>query len=317
MISVNLLKSKIIIILGPTASGKTELAVELAKKFNGEVISADSRQVYRGMDIATGKPKKYQMPNIKCQILKIDGIYHHLFNIVNPDEDFSAAEYKELAVKKIKEIQKRGRFPFLVGGTGLYIKAVIDNLNIPRVPADKKLREKLEQKSTEELIRLIGQKDSITAKTIDVKNRRRLIRALEVAILTGRSFSSQQKKGKRLFDVLQIGIDIPRAELYRRIDERVEKMIKEGLVEETQKLLKKYPPSLPSMSGIGYKEISQYLAEEITLKEAAQKIKNRTHNYARRQLTWFRKDKRINWVKNDKEAENVITRFLLGNWISK
>lgn len=322
MLSVNLPKSKIIVILGPTASGKTALAIQLAKKFNGEVISADSRQIYRGMDIATGKPKTYQkspkdslrdptgQAKIKNKKYEINNVKHHLFDIINPDQDFSAAEYKELAVEKIKEIQARGKLPFLVGGTGLYIKTVVDNLDIPRVPANKKLRMELEQKTTEELAKLIGQKDPVTAKTIDVKNRRRLIRALEVIIATGNPFSAQRNKGKPLFDALQLGIDLARPELYRRIDERVEEMIKNGLVEETKILLKKYIPSLPSMSGIGYKEIGEYLNGKMTLEEAKQKIKNRTHAYVRRQLTWFRKNKKIGWIKNKTEAGNLIADFL-------
>lgn len=299
-------KPKIIIIAGPTASGKSALAIKLAKKFNSEIVSADSRQIYREMDIGTAKPTKKEMREIP----------HHLIDTKNPNQNYTLAQYKKDAIKAINKILKNGKTPFLVGGTGLYIKSVIENLDIPRVQANKKIRKKLDEKTTEELVKLIRRRDPETVKFIDVKNKRRLIRALEVILTTRQSFAAQRQKNKPLFNVLQIGIEVNRDKLYKRIDKRVEKMIKDGFVKETQKLLKKYQPSLHSMSGIGYKEIGEVLAGKIALKEAEQKIKNRTHSYARRQMTWFRKDKTINWVRDGKKAEKLIRKFF-GDPISK
>lgn len=295
--------SKLIVILGPTASGKTDLALKLAKKFNGEIVNADSRQIYKGMDIGTGK------------VVDKKGVRHYLLDIVKPDEEFTAAHYKKDAVAAIKNILKRGKTPFLVGGTGLYIQSVVDNLEIPAVPPNKKLRAQFEKdikqsggllKWHKKLLKL----DPGAAKVVDKNNPRRIIRALEVCLATGKQFSKLREKGEQLFDALQIGINIPRKKLYEKIDARVDWMVKNGLVEETKRLLKKYNPALPSMSGIGYKEIGKYLNGNYGLFLAAQKIKFRTHAYARRQMTWFRRDKRIKWIKNYNEAEREVKKWL-------
>jgi tRNA dimethylallyltransferase len=321
--------SKLIVILGPTASGKTGLSLKLAKKFGGEVVSADSRQIYKGMDIGTGKVEDKK------------GVRHYLFDVVRPDEEFTLADYKKKAVAAIRDILKRGKVPFLVGGTGLYIQAVVDNLEIPAVPPNKKLRAQFEKelaltphpsplpqgergidsRDREKVIKKWYKKllklDPGAAEVVDAKNPRRIIRALEVCLSTGKQFSKLREKGKPLFDVLQIGINLPREKLYDQIDERVEQMIKDGLAGETKKLLKKYSSRLPSMSGIGYKEIGEYLSQKVrksesqkALNEAAQKIKFRTHAYARRQMTWFRRDKRIKWIKNYAGAEKEIVKWL-------
>lgn len=295
---------KLIVILGPTASGKTDLSLRLAKKFNGEIINADSRQIYKGMDVGTGK------------IIDKKDIRHYLLDVARPDEEFTLADYKKKAEAAIKNILKHEKVPFLVGGTGLYVQAIIDNLEIPSVPPNKKLRAQFEKeiekpggilKWYKKLLKL----DPGAAKVVDKNNPRRIIRALEVSLATGKPFSKLRKRGEKIFDVLQIGITLPRKKLYERIDKRVDQMIKEGLARETKKLLKKYKPSLPSMSGIGYKEMGDYLNGNYNLGEAAQKIKFRTHAYARRQITWFKKDKRIKWVKNYKEAEIKIKKWIL------
>lgn len=288
----------LIVILGPTASGKTGLALDLAKRFGGELINADSRQIYKEMDIATNKTRD------------TNNIPIHLLDLVNPDENFSLADYKALALQEIEAIQNRSKLPILVGGTGLYISSIVDNLDIPKAPPDEKLRAELENKSTEELFDELQDLDPLSAKTIGPDNKRKIIRALEVCKTTGQSFSSQQKKGEPLFDILQIGIEIERKELYRKIDERVDEMIRLGLVEETEKLAKKYSSALPAMSGIGYKEINSYLRKEIPLEEAIQQIKFHTHQYARRQITWFKRDSRINWVENYREAEKLTEQFI-------
>lgn len=294
---------KLIVILGPTASGKTGLSLKLAKKFKGEIVNADSRQIYKGMDIGTGK------------VVDKKGVVHYLLDVINPSEDFSLADYKNKAEAAIKNILKRGKVPFLVGGTGLYIQAIVDNLEIPAVPPNKKLRAQFEKelkkpgaiaKWYKKLLKL----DPGAAKVVDKNNPRRIIRALEVCLATGQPFSKLRERGELLFDVLQLGITMPREKLYKKIDARVDEMIKEGLIDETRKLLKKYNPSLPSMSGIGYKEIGEYLNENYSLAEVVQKIKYRTHAYARRQMTWFKKNKRTKWIKNYKEAEEKIKKWI-------
>jgi len=300
------MKNKLIVILGHTASGKTDWAIRLAQRFNGEIISADSRQIYRGMDIGTAKP------------LDIKGIPHHLIDIINPDEDFSVAQYKKLARDSIEDINQRGKIPFLAGGTGLYIQSVIDNLDIPKVVPSKALRRKLEEKSAQELFEDLKRIDKKTAEIIDSKNKRRLIRALEVKLLSGISFVSAKKIGEPLFDTLQIGIKISREKLYRNIDKRVGEQIEQGLETEVKniynELLNKLPEEriwqLPSMSGICYQEFKEYFESKIDLAEVVKLIKLHNRQYARRQITWFKRDRRIHWLEKLEEAEKLIKEFL-------
>ena len=303
----------LIVILGPTASGKTGLALKLAKRFNGELLSADSRQIYKEMDIATNKLDSATTTNKTAsgeKLYFIDGTPLHLLDLINPDENFSLADYKKVALEKIEEIHNKGKLPILVGGTGLYLSAIVDNLNIPKAPADEKLRTELEEKNAEELFGALAKIDPTSAETIGPQNKRKLIRALEVYKITGKPFSSQQKKGEPLFNILQIGIKIERKELHSRIDQRVDQMIAAGLVQETQTLREKYDPDLPAMSGIGYKEIGAYLDGEMSLEEAAQQIKFHTHQYARRQITWFNRDKSISWIEKYAEAEKLVKNFI-------
>jgi len=303
----------LIIILGPTASGKTGLALALAKKFDGEIVNADSRQLYKEMDIATNK---ISSANIAKKIIGnktvyfTDSIPTYLLDLVDPTEKFSLADYKPAALEKIREIQRRGKIPILTGGTGLYISAIVDNLDIPKAPSDEKLRAELEKKNVKELFDELRKLDPTSAENIGANNKRKIIRALEVCKTTGETFSFQQKKGEPLFDILQIGITIERKELYEKIDKRVDEMMRTGLVEETEKLVKKYDSTLPAMSGIGYKEINSYFRREITLEDAIQQIKFHTHQYARRQITWFKRDKSIKWVDNYSEAEELVSEFI-------
>lgn len=302
------------------------------KKFGikgGEIVSADSRQIYREMDIGTAKmtqSKKItrlngglaalasklaeEARNKRLRPVIINGTSHYLIDTINPDEDFSVAEYKKLAVKIIRDIQSRGKVPILAGGTGLYISAIVDNIEIPKVKPSSALRKKLEKAPIAKLLEQLEKLDPDTFKTIDKKNKRRVVRALEVIIFTGKPFSAQRKKGAPLFDVLEIGIEAPRKTLYKKIDKRVNKMIEQGLIEETRKLAKKYSWKLLSMSGIGYKQIGMYLRGEITLEKAKELIKFATHQYARRQMTWFRREKKIHWIKNYKQAEKLVKNFL-------
>ncbi|MFH1657534.1 MAG: tRNA (adenosine(37)-N6)-dimethylallyltransferase MiaA [bacterium] len=286
---------KLIVILGPTASGKTDLAIKLAKQFNGEIVSADSRQVYKGMDIGTAKPTKKQLARVP----------HYLVDIVTPKEDFNAALYKKLAVKAIKDIQKKGKLPFLVGGTGLYIRAVVDNLSFLAVPANKKLRDNLEQESTAKLYMIYKVLDPAGAELIDKENRRRLIRAVEVCLITAKPFWEQRKQNRPIFDVLQIGISLSAEKLTANNDSRVKKMIKNGLEKEVESLVKAYGGKISALQTIGYQEWKNK-------EEAAEKIKLHTLQFARRQNTWFKKDKRIVWLPSPDHrlAAKLIKDFL-------
>jgi tRNA dimethylallyltransferase len=267
-------------------------------------VSADSRQVYEGLDIGTAKPSKKER-------LKIP---HHLINIATPNKTLNVAHYKNLAIKAIASILQKAKIPFLVGGTGLYIKAVVDNLDIPKVKPDQKLRKHLEARiKTEGLKNLYDELikiDPEAAYIVDPQNPRRVIRALEVTLKTEKPFSQQYKKKKPLFGALQIGLSIKKDKLKEKIEKRVNKMIKEGLVLEVKNLIKKYDKNLPVFDAIGYREIIEYLDKKISLPEALEKIKKNTWRFARRQMTWFKKDKRIHWIENHKEAEKLIKEFL-------
>ncbi|MFZ2970745.1 MAG: tRNA (adenosine(37)-N6)-dimethylallyltransferase MiaA [Minisyncoccia bacterium] len=302
----------LIVIVGPTASGKSELALKLAKQYNGEIINADSRQIYKEMDIGTNKLEIGNC-SLKCKNniqYSISNIPVHLINIRYPNQAFSLAQYKRLAIQIIRDIHERGKIPILVGGTGLYISSIVNNLEIPKAPPNHKIRNKLEKKSVKQLFNMLNKADPKSAGIIGPRNKRKIIRALEVYKITGKPFSSQQIKGKPLFDVLQIGIKIDREKLYKKIDKRVDLMIKDGLIDETKYLVKKYSNELPAMTGIGYREINQCLKGETSMEEASQLIKFRTHHYARRQMTWFKRDERINWVANYKTALKNINGFL-------
>ena len=304
-------KPKLIVILGTTASGKSKLALSLARKFKGEIISADSRQIYQGMDIGTdkvlGQKKKIEGEKVRV----VSGIPHYLLDIIPPDKEFSVAEFQKKAISLIKKIWQRGKLPFLVGGTGLYIRSITENLKIPPVPPQKKLRERLEKKTRDELFQKLKKLDPQTAQKIDPFNKRRLIRALEVCLLTQKPFSLQRKRRESLFEILKIGLAFPKEELEKRIEKRIAQMFKRGFIREVRKLLKKgYSPSLPSFSGIGYKEVIEYLQKKISLREAKERIKKRTLDYAKRQMTWFKKEKNVFWIKIPKEADGLIMRFL-------
>lgn len=304
---------KLVVILGPTASGKTDFSVELAKRFNGEIISADSRQIYKKMNIGTAKVRgAWQKDKTTGEkVFVYENIPHYLVDFIDPGDEFSLAQFKELAVTRAREILQRGKLPMLVGGTGLYIKSVVENLLIPAVPPNKKLRYSLEEKTNAELVELLKKLDPMTANTVDVGNKRRLIRALEVCIWTGKTFSGQQNKGEPLFECLQIGLSVPRDELNNRIADRAEKMMERGLLEEVRALVKqRYGWNLPSMSGTGYKQFADYFAKKIFLEEAVELLKRDTRRYARRQMTWFKRDPKIKWVSDVEAAAKLMAEFL-------
>jgi len=300
------------VIVGPTAVGKSELALRLAECFPAEIISADSRQVYRQMDIGTNKPS----------LAERAAVPHHVVDVVEPDEDFSLATYHELAAEAMKAIEQRGKLSLLVGGSGLYVWSLVEGWAIPQVGPDEELRRRLEARAEQEgsdgLYQELQDIDPLAAARIDPRNARRIIRALEIHHTTGQLPSRLRHKEAPGFALLVIGLTQDRGELYRRIDCRVDRMIEGGLVEETEQLLKRgYSPSLSSMSGIGYKQIGQFLRGELTLPEAEDRIKHETHRLARRQYAWFRlRDKRIHWL-NVGEAEARAGSDLIGVALDK
>lgn len=305
---------KLIAIVGPTASGKTDLALALAKRFKGEIISADSRQFYRGTEIGSDIPEgKWQSGGAaKKKRYMVKGVPHHLMAFLPPSRAFTAAEFKEAVVRIAREIAGRGHVPFLVGGTGLYIKAVVDNFAIPAVPPDPAFRKRMEAKTTGMLAAMLERRDPAYARRIPKNNRRYLIRALEVIEATGRPFSVEQGRGEPLFDVLQLGIRRPRPEIYRRIEARVDAMMKRGLLDEAKRLGRRYGWSVPAMTGLGHRQLGLFLRGKASLEEAVALIKRDTRHFAKRQTTWFRRDGRIRWVKNEKDAVSRVKKFLGG-----
>ncbi len=282
-------------IVGPTATGKTGLALALAERLAdstaAEVVSADSRQIYRLMDIATAKATLEERARLP----------HHQVDVVWPDESFTLAEFQAQANAAIAAIWQHGKLPMLVGGTGLYIRAVVDGLSIPHVPPNAELRAELEALAAAEgpsaLYDRLAALDPVAAARMDPTNVRRLVRALEVCIETGRPFSEQQLRQPTPYRPLLLGLNMERAALYARADARIDAMLAAGLVEETRTLVERgYSWSLPSMSSLGYHELGAYLRGEMTLSEATERFKLATHKYIRRQLTWFRPDRRITWL---------------------
>lgn len=296
----------LVAIVGPTAVGKTALAIELAQAIQGEIVSADSRQIYRHMDIGTAKPT----PAERAQVP------HHLLDVVDPDQPMTLAEYQRLAYAAIEEIHRRERVPLLVGGTGLYVRAVLEGLRIPEVPPDPELRTRLEAEAralgAEALHARLAALDPVAARRVDPRNVRRVIRALEVCLRAGRPISELQEAIPPPYRILRVGLTRPRRELYARIDARVDAMIAAGLVEEVRSLLARgYGPELPAMSGLGYRQICRYLAGEQTLEEAIREIKRKTRRFVRQQQTWFRlDDPRVHWFDLSRTPYKVIEQFV-------
>jgi tRNA dimethylallyltransferase len=278
----------VLAIVGATACGKTALALELAERCPIEVVSADSRTVYRGMDIGTAKPSLAERKRVA----------HHLLDVVDPDEPYSLATYQRQALAAIADIHARGRLAVLVGGAGLYVSAVCDGLQLPDVPPDVEFRTSLEARGWAALQAELARVDPESARRIDPRNVRRMIRALEVHHATGVPFSAWQSRRFALpFSTVLYGLDVERQELYRRIDARIDAWVAGGFVDEVRGLLAAgYAPSLPSMSGLGYREIARFLGGELTMDDAVARFKQATHQYAKRQLTWFRRDARIRWT---------------------
>lgn len=296
--------SKVLVIVGPTASGKTALSLLLAEEFNGEIVSADSRQIYRGMDIGTAKATENELDSVK----------HYLVDIKNPNQDYSVGQFKKDAIQAIDLIIKKKKLPIIVGGTGLYVSAVVNNLDLPKVEEDKKLRAKIEKEIQEKGLNYVFKKlvelDPEAAYIVDPKNPRRIVRALEVAMLTGKPFTAQRKIGEPLYNFLQIGITIPDDMLKEKIALRVHQMFKDGLVDELKKLIKKYGDKQKAFDAIGYREVIDYLNGKISFETSMELMIKNTWHYAKRQMTWFKKDKRIKWINDFSDAEKLVTNFL-------
>ncbi|MBI4180683.1 MAG: tRNA (adenosine(37)-N6)-dimethylallyltransferase MiaA [Chloroflexi bacterium] len=294
--------NRLVAIIGPTGIGKSRLALRLAQQFNGEIVSADSRQIYRHLDIGTAKPSRHELSLVT----------HHLIDVVELDDDFSLAQYQQLAYRTIEDIQQRHKLAFMVGGSGLYVWSVLEGWEIPPVPPDPEFRRSLAEKAltsgTDELYQELIKIDPQAAQRIDRHNVRRVIRALEVSKYAEAPFSQLQGKEALPFNTLIIGLTTARAELYRRIDLRVDEMIKLGLVDEVRTLLDMgYSLDLPAMSGIGYKQIGLFLKGELTLENAIEQMKFATHRFVRHQYSWFRLgDSRIHWFDIKSKVESEI-----------
>jgi len=299
-------------IVGPTAVGKTGLAIEIAKLMGGEIVGADSRQIYRQMDIGTAKPTREQQAQIP----------HHLLDVVEPDDNLTLAQYQRLARQAIEDIHQRGRVPMLVGGTGQYVTALVEGWSIPEVAPNEALRQELEgfaaADGAEALHKRLQNIDPTAAANIDYRNIRRVIRALEVCIETGQPISELQRKNPPDYDMLHIGVTMGREALYVQADTRIDMMMADGFLPEVQKLLDRgYNRKLPSMSGLGYAELTSHLLDGVQLDEAVSRTKHNTHDFIRRQYTWFRgHDPGIMWHNMQTDRfENLlemITRWQRG-----
>ena len=299
-------KAALVVILGPTASGKSALGIALAQHFNGEIVSADSRQVYRGMDIGTAKVTHAEQALVP----------HHLLDIADAQNIYTVAQFQHDAIAAINDILARGRQPFLVGGSAHYIQAVVDNLDIPHVPPQPKLRMELEARPLADLLAQLEALDPQNAATIDRNNPRRIQRALEVCLITGKPFSEQRSMSRPLYDCLLLGIQWPRDILYKRIDMRIDERMGQGLVQEVDTLLASglRHERLDAM-GLEYRFVSRWLRGEFADEaEMIQRLKYATHDFVRRQLTWFRKDQRIQWIDGgdnmEQEAETKVSTFM-------
>ncbi len=277
------MKNKVIAVVGATASGKSAYAIELAKKLDGEIISADSRLVYKGMDIGTAKPS----------IEERQGIVHHMIDIVEPDFDYSAGLYARQAKECLNDILSRGKTPIVAGGTGLYFRILLENYDLPEIEPDWELRKKLSKLSFDELNDIMKSLDSNAS--VELNDKKKAIRYIEILKATGKPLDKSRGIKENSYDIEWIGLNFPREQLYDRINKRVDLMVEAGLIEETQKLLKKYGRIMNITETIGYREIIQALDGVMTMEEALDKLKQNTRNYAKRQLTWFRKNEKIKW----------------------
>lgn len=302
-------KPKVIVICGPTASGKTALSIELAKKINGEVVSCDSMQIYKEMDIGTAKPTEEEKQGIK----------HYMIDIVSPNERYSVADYKIQAKKAIRDIISKGKVPIIVGGTGLYIDSLIYEIEYPNIEFDEEYRKKIELRAEKEGLEKIYEEarriDPKAIEKISSNDKKRIIRILEIYHATGKNKTEQEiesRKNEVEFDYKVYAISWDREALYDRINKRVDIMLEEGLVKEVEEISEKYNEFPTAMQGLGYKEVVQYLNKECSYEEMVEKIKMETRRYAKRQLTWFRKNKQTIWLNGENDIQNNIKIILEG-----
>ncbi len=308
-------KDKVIVICGPTASGKTSLSIALAKEINGEIVSSDSMQIYKDMDIGTAKPSEEEMQGIK----------HYLIGIIEPDKRYSVADYKEDAKKAIKEILQKGKVPIIVGGTGLYIDSLIYEIEYPNIEFDSKYRAELEKQAEEQGLEKIYQKakeiDPEAVNKISCNDKKRILRILEIYHATGKTKTEQEKESRKKeveYDYQVYALKWDREKLYERINARVDIMLENGLVEEVKNIMRKYDEFPTAMQGLGYKEVVEYLNGDLTKQEMEEKIKRETRRYAKRQMTWFRKNKQTIWLNAEDDTQNNIQIILEGmNWNNK
>lgn len=298
---------KVIVICGPTASGKTSLSIELAKKINGEIVSADSMQIYQDMNIGTAKPTKEEK----------QGIPHYLIDIISPKERYSVADYKKDAKKAIKEILKKGKTPIVVGGTGLYIDSLIYEIEYPNIEFDQKYRTELENRVKTEGLKALYEEakkiDEVAIQKISPNDEKRILRILEIYHVTKKTKTEQEiesRKNPVEYNYQVYALKWDREILYERINRRVDLMMKQGLVEEVEGILKKYEEFPTAMQGLGYKEVKDFLEEKITKEEMIEKIKMETRRYAKRQMTWFRKNKQTIWLEGQASTEDKMSLIL-------
>ena len=301
-----MIKQKVIAITGPSSSGKTKLAIETAKALNGEIISVDSRQIYKELDIGSAKPALEER----------EGIVHHLIDVVNVTDEYTAADFCDAASYIINDIIRRGKMPILAGGTGLYFRILLQDFDLPRVAPDKKLREELEQKTSTELYDMLLSLDYDAAQKIHFNNKVKIIRALEVCKTLGIPMSRARKKKESKYQTLWVGLNSQNRDfLYDRINNRVEIMFEKGLMKEAENLFNKYGKNKILMSTIGYQEIFPYLNGNITFEAAKELLKQNTRRYAKRQISWFKSNEDVHWFDIEKESFEKILDFIIGKQI--
>ena len=303
------MKPTVIVICGPTASGKTDLSIELAKKINGEIVSCDSMQIYRDMDIGTAKPTKEEMQGVK----------HYLIDCVSPEERYSVADYKKDAKKAIKEIIEKGKIPIVVGGTGLYIDSLIYEIEYQNIEFDEEYRKKLEEQAEKDGLKKLYEEakkiDPIAIEKISENDKKRILRILEIYKATGKNKTQQEIESRKKeveYNYKVYALNWDRQILYERINKRVDMMIEKGLIEEVKKIHKKYNKFPTAMQGLGYKEVIEYFNGKSTKEEMVEKIKMETRRYAKRQMTWFRKNKKTIWLDGQEKIQNNIKIILEG-----
>lgn len=305
---------KIIAVVGPTASGKTSLSIKIAQQYNGAVISADSRQLYKDLDIGTAKIKGLLISGYPEPIIRYEGIDHYMLDVIDPDETYAVPEFKKRATSIIDGLHDKGVLPLIVGGTMLYTQALLDNYSIPKVPPNQEYRNQLEsqieERGLQSLVSFLYEQDPVLEGVIDAENPRRVIRALEVIHSTGKPFSEQGGKGEPLYDQLILAPDVSRETLRENMHIRVMQMLDQGLEAEARSLFEKWGRGSILSQTIGYQEFIPYFDKKVSLDDVAKKIEVNTWQYAKRQLTWFKKDERVHWVNDVSTALELVDNFL-------